>query len=223
MTLPLCLELPALEPFELTLPGGIEIADVNLMAIIQPALTPLVPFFNVIDTLVAIFNCIKAIPDSLGPPPSPGPLVACLGELGKKLARLLKMLPAVSLPLTVVRLLDLAIATLRDARRKLASLQKQMLAVTRMIDRAKKLEDAGLMAIAQCHEANVRQEAANVGKSLASLGRLLGLIELFMGLFGGPKVPSLTGLQGRPLDEVLEPIDALIKALQAARKAVPIP
>lgn len=220
----MCLELDAFpEPFELTLPGGVEIADVNLMAMIQPALTPLVPFFNIIDTIVAIFNCVKAIPDSLGPPPSPGPLIACLGEFGKKLAKLLRMLPMVSLPLLVVRLLDLVIATLRDVRRKLASLQKQMLAVTRMIDRAKKLEDAGLMAIAQCHEANVRQEAANVGKSLASVGRLLGIIELFMGLFGGPKVPNLTSLQGRPLDQALEPIDALLKALQAARRAVPVP
>ena len=60
MTLPICIPIPEIEdPFALTLPGGIEIEHIDLMQVIQPALTPLVPFFNIIDTIVALFNCIK--------------------------------------------------------------------------------------------------------------------------------------------------------------------
>jgi hypothetical protein len=82
MALTLCLELPEFpDPFDFVMPGPIEISDVNLMKIIQPVLTPLVPFFDMIDMIVAIYNCVKAIPDALGPPPDPSILTACLPDL----------------------------------------------------------------------------------------------------------------------------------------------
>jgi hypothetical protein len=223
MPFELCLEIPeSPDPFALTLPGGIEIEDVNLMKIIQPALTPLVPFFDLIDTIVAIYNCIKAIPDAISAaPPDPTVLTACLPDLAKQLNKLLNMLPQVALPRLIRRCLTLAIETLRTVRSQLMHLQAQMLQILGTIDRAKKLQDAGLMAIAQCVQANVAQEAANVGKSLAALGKLLGLINLFMGLVGGPKVPDLTNLAGRPLDQTIPPLDDLITVLVAARTAVP--
>ncbi len=222
MSIPLCIEIPEIpDPFALPLPGGIEIEDIDVMKMLQPALTPLVPFFDLIDTIVAIFNCIKAIPDMLGPPPDPSVLAACLPDLAKKLSKLLNMLPQVALPRLIVRCLTLAVQTLRTVRSQLMHLQAQMRQVLGTIDRAKKLKDAGLMAIAQCAQANVAQEAANVGKSLAALGKLLGLVNLFMGLVGGPKVPDLKKLAGRPLDDVLPPLDDLIKVLEAARSAVP--
>jgi len=102
-------------------------------------------------------------------------------------------------------------------------LQQQVQQILSVIDRATNLEDAGLMAIAQCAQANVAQEAANVGKSLAALGKLIGIINLFMGMVGGPEIPDLSNLAGRPLDDVIAPIDAIIEALQTARSAVPVP
>jgi hypothetical protein len=223
MTLPICLELEFEDPFDLTLPGPVEISDVNLMRIIQPALTPLVPLFDIIDAIVALYNCIKAIPDALGPPPDPSILAACLPDLAEKLSKLLNMLPWVALPRLIRRLLTLAIETLRTARGQLLHLQQQLVQILGAIDRAKNLNDAGLMAIAQCAQANVATEAANVGKSLAALGKLLGLINIFMGLIGGPQVPDLSNLVGRPLDDAIPPFDALIKTLEAVRTAVPGP
>ncbi len=218
----LCLEIPALaEPFAIPLPGGIEIADVNLMKTIQPALTPLVPLFELIDTIVALFNCIKAIPDMLGPPPDPTVLTACLPDLAKKLNKLLNMLPQVALPRLIVRCLVLAIETLRTVRSQLMHLQAQMTRIATTTERARNLNDAGLMAVAQCAKTNVVTEAANVGKSLASLGKLLGLINLFMALIGGPQVPDLSKLGGRPLDETLPPLDELVSMLVAVRSALP--
>lgn len=222
MPFDLCLEIPEIpDPFALTLPGGIEVEDINLMKSIQPMLTPLVPFFDLIDTIVALFNCVKAIPDALGPPPDPTVLATCLPDLAKKLNKLLNMLPQVALPRLVVRLITLAIETLRTVRSQLMHLQAQMLQILGTIDRAKDLDDAGLMAIAVCAQANVAQEAANVGKSLAALGKLLGLINLFLGLIGGPELPDLSNLAGRPLDDVIPPLDELIKALEAVRGLVP--
>jgi len=224
MALPICIEIPEIpDPFALTLPGGIEIQHLNLMEVIQPALTPLVPIFNIIDTVVAVFNCVKAIPDTLGPPPDPTALAACLPDLAEKVAKLLKLIPQLSIPMTLIGLIDLVIDTLQQASRELMHLQQQMQQILGVIDRATDLDDAGLMAIAQCAQANVAQEAANVGKSLAALGKLIGLINLFMSMVGGPEIPDLSNLAGRPLDDVVAPIDAIVEALKTAREAVPVP
>ncbi|MGE3675132.1 MAG: hypothetical protein AB7K71_36020, partial [Polyangiaceae bacterium] len=102
-------------------------------------------------------------------------------------------------------------------------LQLQMQQILGAIDRATNLEDAGLMAITSCAEANVAQEARNVGQMLASLGKLIGLINLFMDLIGGPKVPDLSDLAGMPLDDAVPAIDALIEQMKAIREQVPVP
>ena len=224
MALPICIEIPEIpDPFNITLPGGVSIEHINLMEVIQPALTPLVPFFNIIDTIVAIFNCVKAIPDTLGPPPDPTALAACLPDLAEKVNQLLKLIPQLSLPLLIVGIIDLIIDTLNQARTELMHLQQQVQQILGVIDRATDLDDAGLSAIAQCAQANVAQEAANVGKSLAALGKLIGLVNLFLGMVGGPEIPDLSNLAGRPLDDVVEPLDAIVDVLKTARDAVPVP
>ena len=224
MALPICLEIPEIpDPFAITLPGGVTMQQINLIDAIQPALTPLMPLFDIIDTVVAVFNCIKAIPDSLGPPPDPTALAACIPELADKVAKLLRLIPQLSLPYTIIGIIDLVIDTLRQARSQLIHLQQQMQQILSAIDRATDLEDAGLMAITSCAQANVAQEAANVGKSLASLGKLIGILNIFLGLIGAPEVPDLSNLAGRPLDDVIAPIDAIIEMLQTVRSAVPVP
>ncbi len=224
MALPICLEIPEIpDPLSITLPGGVTMQQINLMQAIQPALTPLMPLFDIIDTVVAVFNCVKAIPDSLGPPPDPTALAACIPELAEKVAKLLRLLPQLSLPYTIIGIIDLVIDTLRQARSQLMNLQQQMQQILGAIDRATELEDAGLMAITSCAQANVAQEAANVGKALASLGKLIGILNIFLGIVGGPEVPDLSNLAGRPLDDVIPPIDAIIKSLQTVRSAVPVP
>lgn len=144
-------EIPEIpDPFSITLPGGVSMESINLMEQIQPALTPLMPIF---DTVVAVFNCIKAIPDTLGPPPDPTVLAACIPELAEKVAKLLKLIPQLSIPLTIIGIIDLIIDTLRQARTLLLHLQAQMQQITGAIDRATDLEDAGLMAITSCAQA----------------------------------------------------------------------
>jgi hypothetical protein len=222
MPIPLCLDIPGLpDPFSLPFPGGVELEDVNVMRLLQPALTPLMPMFEIVDTIVALYTCVKAIPDALGPPPDPTVLAACLPELGKKLGKLLSLAPQVALPRLIERCLVLAIEALRTERGQLQHLQAQLGQIDSVVRRAKSLKDAGLMAIAQCATANVAQEAANVGKSMASLERLLVLVNLFMGLIGGPEVPLASKLSGKPLGDAIPEIDRMIKVLEAAHAAMP--
>jgi hypothetical protein len=222
MAIPLCLQIPSLpDPFSLPFPGGVELEDVNVMRLLQPALTPLMPMFEIVDTIVALYTCVKAIPDALGPPPDPTVLAACLPELGKKLGKLLSLAPQVALPRLIERCLVLAIEALRTERGQLQHLQAQLGQIDSVVQRAKSLKDAGLMAIAQCATANVAQEAANVGKSMASLERLLVLVNLFMGLIGGPEVPLPSKLSGKPIGDALPEIEQMIRLLEAAHSAVP--
>jgi hypothetical protein len=224
MPIPICVEIPDFgDPFSVSLPGGIIIEDFNLMKAIQPALTPLMPLFEVIDVVVAIYNCVKAIPDCFGPPPDPSGLVACLPDLAKKIMKLLELIPFVSLPITVAHLLDLVIAGLQEVKQKFQHLQDQLGQIERAIQQGRNLKDAGLTAILACAQGNVNQEAQNVGKSLASLGKLLAIIGIFMSLIGGPQIPDLAHLNGAPLKEIIAPIDDLVQILLVVRKAIPYP
>ncbi len=224
MALPICVEIPELpDPLAVTLPGGVTMQQINMMEAIQPALTPLMPLFDIVDAVVAVFNCVKAIPDSLGPPPDPTALAQTIPELAEKVSKLLRLIPQLSLPLTILGIIDLVLDTLQQARSQLLQLQQQLEQILGAVDRATELDDAGLMAITSCAHANVAQEAANVGKSLASLGKLIGILNIFLGMVGGPQVPDLSSLAGRPLDEALPPLDAIVDALKAVRSAVPVP
>jgi hypothetical protein len=216
-----CPQIPPLpDPLEITLPGGVTMEHINLVEVIQPALAPLVPLFNIVDTVVTIFNCLKAVPEVIA---NPSAIIECLGDLGKAIGKLLQLIPQLSVPLMIIGLIDMLIATLKQARDQFVHLNKQIEQITEVVDKAKELDDSTLMAIAQCAEANVAQEAANVGKQLASLGKLLGIINLFMSLIGGPEIPDFGDMAGKPLDEVIEVIDTLVNVLEGVRDVIPLP
>lgn len=143
--------------------------------------------------------------------------------MAEKVNALVKLIPQLSLPYTIIGIIDLVIETLTTARTQLLYLQQQMVQLTGAIDRAKELGDAGLMAITSCVQINIAQEAANIGKSLGAMGMLLGILNMFMSMIGGPEVPDLSSLSGRPLDEIIPPINALVKTLKAIREMVPVP
>ena len=220
----LCLEIPLLDdPFSLVLPGGITIEAINLMDIVQPALAPFGPVFDLIDAIVAVFNCVKAIPDALGPPPDPSAIAKCVPELAKKIDKLLALIPVLSVPILLRRLLELVIRTLKTLRDALLQLKMQLTRITNVIERAKALNDQGLMSIAQCAEANVAIEVANHGKGLGAVGRLLGTIQFFSDLLGGPEIPNLSTLVGKPIDQALKPLDIIVTTLKTVHDAIPVP
>jgi hypothetical protein len=219
-----CVNIPPLPaPQRLTLPGGASIEHLDLVQVVQPALTPLMPAFDIINAVVAAFDCIKAIPETIGPPPDPTALASAIPKLAQKVGKLLGLVPQLSLPLTVVGIIDLLIANLRKTRDQLEHLMTRLGAVAIASARAVELDDPGLADIALGAEANVAREAANLGKALGALGALVGLLNIFLGMVGAPEVPDLSSLGGKPLDQALEPLDELVRVLEAARSLVPIP
>jgi hypothetical protein len=214
---------PAPVPQRLTLPGGVTIEHLELARVVQPALSPLMPFFNVLEAVLATFDAVRAVPESIGPPPDPSALIEALQKLAEKIAKLLRLVPQLSLPLTVVGLIDLVIHTLMQTRRLLVHLQARASALDALEALAAELGDPQLAAIAACARANIRQEAANLGAQLGPLGSVLGILNLLAGMVGAPAVPDLSSISGQPLETVLEPLDALVEVLRGIRAAVPLP
>ncbi len=214
---------PTPDPQRLTLPGGVSIEHLELVEVIQPALTPLMPLFDILETVLALFDAVKAVPETIGPPPDPTALAEALQKVAEKIVGLLRLVPQLSLPFTIVGLVDLILHTLSEARDILVALQARAEALGAADERARELGDAQLLEIVECARANIEQEAANLGKRLGALGTLIGILNLFTSMIGAPEVPDLSSLSGESLDAVVEPLDALVDVLTAVRSAVPLP
>lgn len=218
----LCFEIPNIDLCKALLPGSIEFQDPDLLRLLQPALAPLVPLFNILEAVVAIKNCIEAIPAALGPPPDPRPIIDCIPTLAEKIQKLLGLLPQVSVPTLVANIIDCIISELRKLRSFIAGLQAQLQRIATIIDKAAELEDPNLQLIAACANERLASTLDDKMKALIVLGRLLGLIKLFMEIAGLPadKVPTFESIATAPLAEVLEPIDAMLDILITIRRTV---
>jgi len=219
-----CIEVaPVAEALRLTMPGGATLVHQDLATVAQPALAPLVPLFDVLDALVTVVGVVQAIPDALGPPPDPSGLIQLMPALSEKLSKLLGLVPQVSVPLTVVGLIDGVITALEQARSQLAGLLEQVARILRATERAAEIGDPELARIVGCAQAGLQQSTSNVGRTLGAVGGVLAILRILMGLIGGPEVPDLGSMDGLPLDAAMAAIDDLIGLLRTVRDAVPIP
>jgi len=218
-----CIPIPSLRPAQpLTLPGGVRLEQPELLRVAQPALAPLVPLFDVVDTVIAVFDCIKAIPAMFGPPPDPTLLGPALEKLADKTMKLMRLVPQLSVPYTILDIVDLVIGELRAAQQQLHHLQARLRQMDRALTRAAELHDEELTAIVECSQANVAREAANVGAGLAGVGKLLQLASTLLELIGAPALPPLTSLGGQTIDVVIELLDVLVDGLVLVRREIPL-
>lgn len=218
-----CIEIPALpDPLELVLPGGISIKHINLEALVQPALAPLGPAFKILDAVMALVDVLTALKDALtSVPPDFGKAAHALGRVAEIPTSLAALLPPVAVPQMLAACLDLSLRTLGQVRGEILYLQQQAVALLTAEKVAHELKDARLLRVVACAKHNVEREAVNVGKGMASLGHLLGLVELFGKLAGQTlQVPSIAVVAGRPLDAAVAPLDAMIDALATLRKTL---
>lgn len=213
---------PVREPFVLSLPGGVELRDLDPSRVVQPALTPLAPLFNVLEAVLAIFECVQAVPDSFGPPPDPSALISAIADAVRKISRLVGLVPQLSLPRTILGLIDILLGLLEDAVGVLRQLVDRLATIARAEERARELGDENLARILGIARANVATEAAQVGARLGAAGGIFGLLGIFMQLIGGPEIPNL---ERPPLDDLeafVSVLEGLVRTLRTARSAIPL-
>jgi len=238
MTLPslvtLCQPLPGTPPeLCVTLPGGAEICAQpgvlppslfgyakNALAQASSALTPLVPIFNIIEAISAVLQCVKAVPDALGPPPDPSGIIACIPNLVEKVEKLIALLPPVSVLLTIVQMLDVIIAIIDGSIEELQ-------AVERLIQRiaaaeAMSAQVPGLLSMIECANASRDSSMENIERAFGSINPIIELINTLCSMAGLPAVPLFSGsLPADPLPAI-EVLGGISDVLHAIRDAVPV-
>lgn len=231
----MCVELDvSIQGLSVTFPGGAELSvqlptvsipdptelSKQLMAQANAALMPLVPIFNIMDVVLALFECVKAIPDSLGPPPDPTKLAECIPNLAAKANKLLKLIPQLSVPLMIVGLIDVLITFLVGLRGQLKAIIDAQVRIALAATRAAELGNVQLQIVVDCANANIEAQMKSIGEGAAPVNRLIGVINLFMGLAGLEPLPDFANL-GTDAQAALEPIDLIVAQLKTARSAIP--
>ncbi len=218
----------------ITMPGGSEMCvpwtngrvpdpyEYSLAALgaINSALQPLIPFFDVLDVLIAIHDCVKAVEKALGPPPDPSKLIQCFPKLAKALGKLLKLIPQLSIPVMVGNLLDVTILFLTGLETQLLTVLRKQLRLLRAATYAAKIGSVQLQVAVDCANADLSAHLANMNKDAEATARLFVLINALLELAGMDPLPSITDL-GTDAAKALKPIDALIEILTTARRALP--
>jgi hypothetical protein len=240
MAIPECKPIPRLPaPRQIVFPGGAALSQVlaagseipsgldaatNLLAQASPAMAPLMPLFNIIDAVLALVECVQAVPDALGPPPDPAKMTEALSGLAEKLPKLLDLLPQVATPRMVMGMLDTLIDFLEGLRDQIEAILLQAERTRAARAKAEELGDANLLHIAGCAEAQGQAQLQAMADALAPMNTLTSALSLFLRLLGLPEVPALDGLIDitNP-DAGLAAIDALIDTLRSIRDAVPMP
>lgn len=212
--LELSIDLSFLLSLGIELPGGISIMPkfdpgeipnfgtviAKLLGELNAALAPLVPFFRLLDVVIALIECVKAIPDSLGPPPDPTKIVKCIAKLTAAASFLLKLFPPLSIPITIVGICKVIIGGLKAVIESLELTISVNLELDLALQRASLLaEDPELLEGAAALEASISCAQANLdlalqmnGAGMQPLNKLIELLNLLMSMAGLPELGKVS-------------------------------
>lgn len=236
------IDLAAFLELAIDLPGGISLqaklepgkfpslsAIVN--SVLEPlnaALTPLMPFFRLLELALAIVEFCKAVPDSLGPPPDPTVLVAALEKVLKSATKVAAMIPPLSIPIMIVGICRVIVAALLALIGELENVIEVQTKIDLARDRAAVLATdpalligaAALEVGIDCAQADLDLQLEVSFKSLGPLNKFLDLLNAFMDLAGLPqllKVEASGDAAG-----MLQPLRDGVLAIEAICNALPV-
>ena len=218
----LCVTFPGGAEMCVQIPGVPDPTDVSkqLLAQANAALAPLVPVFNIVDAIIALFNCVKAIPDSLGPPPDPTKLAECIPDLAEKIDKLLKLIPQLSIPVLIGGLIDVLLFYLEGLRGQLQAVIAAQVRIAAAATRAAELGNVQLRTVVDCANASMDAYLQNLNEGMKPLNRLVALLNLFLQLAGLSPIPDFKNL-GDDAEAALAPLDAVIDSLKTIRMGLP--
>lgn len=204
------------------LPNAGEMAS-ELLGRVNSAMTPMVPFFNILDAVLAVIECTKSLPDAITSL-DPRPIMDCLKKLVPLAAKLAEMSPLVTIPKMVIQIIDVLIAALIGVREEILDLVSLQARINDAYDKAERTGNVHLAAIADCKNADLKLHLEFISSRLAPLNRMLSLLAQLLDI-AGVKVPvgciSLDTSGTEPVEYLLTPIDALIYLLYVLRGQIP--
>jgi hypothetical protein len=231
----LCVELTVTpQGLSLTFPGGAtldpQLPDLGipdpmqlskqLLGQANAALAPLVPVFNVLDVVLALFQVVNAIPEAISHL-DPSKISDALPDLAKKAAKLAPLVPQLSVPLMILGLIDTLLAYLGGLATQVRALIDQQARIQKAENRATALGSAQLQAVADCSRHHVDAQLQSLSESVAPVNRLIAVVNVFCTLAGLGPLPDLANL-GSDAAAALQPLEDTVTALKQIRNAIPI-
>lgn len=186
--------------FDLCAVGGLDTGDPfsvlqGFLSQINTALVPLSPIFAVFDVIVALVDCIKAIPDMVGPPPDPSKLIQAIVKLVKKLAKVLGMLPQMSVPKMVKQILTVVGTAFLAMQREMSALVRAGNRVLALATMAGKSGNDALNVVLSCAQGQIDIRMGNLATAMGPVNKIIEIVNLLMDLAQMPKdsrPPSFT-------------------------------
>jgi hypothetical protein len=226
-----------------TFPGGGEICAIfpgarvpdpselinALLQSVNAALVPLTPLFLVFEVLIAVVDCIKSVEKALGQfPPDPTAITSCIPNLLAALAKILGLMPFLTVPLLVGQLLDAIICFLTGIRNQVLAIIAKIVAILAAQTRAAALPSISLQIVTNCANDDIDLAMANLNASGAPIGRIIAIVNGLMQLAGaqpnadgsGP-IPDPSTIFGAEAAELVTPLDDVITVLQGIRAVLP--
>lgn len=224
----------ASETPRIRMPGGVQLSPLagldsgdkmmavrDLIAQINTALTPLMPVFNLIDAVIALKECVEAIP-SLAT--NPKALYDALQKLITAVTGLATVIPAASVPIMVGDIIRLLIFMLIALKFELSSFIEQSLRVDRAAVKAAMAGNGALLIVVEKARQSLTNTQANTKTSMQPIDRLITLINTLLDIAQVPsnvRLPTIGDLAD-DAQQALTVIDDLIEVLQAISDKLPI-
>lgn len=212
-------------------PGEFPTLSAIIGSMLEPlnaAMTPLAPFFNLLDVVIELVNCIQAVPDAITSL-NPVKLVKAIEKLLKAVAKLSTLFPPLSIPVMVVGICKTISAALLAL---ITELENQIEAATRIsagrakADRLAAIPSvaagaAALAASLDCAQADLDLAAQCGSSSLGPLNKFIDLLNAFMGLV--PGLPTLGGINASgAAEEMLDPLRQAVTVLAEVCASIPV-
>lgn len=234
----LCKSVPQMprEQLCLTLPGGAEfcpnptVYSTGMLEYAQlalghanSALAPLRPVFELIEAIQLIVKCLETIPDVIGPPPNPQPLIEVLGKLAQKMQLIVKLAPPFTIPIILVQVLDMILVNMQGVVDELMAIARQL----QSIEFAKNANvDVGeFRNILNCVSDATNAQMSNLQKMMASINPVIEMLNTFAQMAGiGDPFPlrPYESRMDRPIVEMAEEAQEFVNTLRAIRRQIPI-
>lgn len=227
----LCISVQIGKQICVTFPGGltvcaqfgIELGDPSaiirsFLAGVNSALAPAQPIFDIIDVLIAIVNCVKAVPEALSVPPDPTKIFSCIPGLLEALEKV------AGIPLQIpVMIKQIILAIVTGVQAILGELtafihyESDLLAAATL---AAKPGNLVLKSIYDCEHNNFAIELQNMNESMKPLNRLIGIINLLLEALTGQSLPTFSDL-GSDVTAAIQPIQQVLSEIQMVANYLP--
>lgn len=238
----LCFTLPDAPTIDdLCLPGGLCLSYVwdgiskvpsgsdlpmDFFSQIGPSLAPFKTVFDILDTVLATYRCVKAIPDAITSL-DPSELLNCLPALAKLIDQLLKLIPQLSIPKMIKVALNHLATLLRGIATDFSDVDRRLQTIASQIDRAAELNDPKMNGFLVCSQQDINNTVLSTSQALKGIGRIVLLLNIFMGMIGGQEIPCFGSLIENNLDQgydvLVDILNSLADILDEMSNAIPDP